>query len=211
MQVREFTVGKFYSNCYLVSCEQTKDAIIIDPGFDDHMETQTLFKAIEANSQTLRFIVNTHGHPDHTCGNGLVKERFDVPILIHEYDAHMLGKLGRIAAEAFGFVSFSPQADKLLHDGDTIEFGETILTILHTPGHSRGGITLLGKKEVFTGDTLFAGSIGRTDFPESSGWDMNSSLKKLASLLDDFVVYPGHGPTTTIGEEKKSNPFLQWT
>jgi hydroxyacylglutathione hydrolase len=211
MQVRQFTVGKLYTNCYLACCEQTKKAIIIDPGFDDRVEAERIFKSVEANSLTLKFIVNTHGHPDHTCGNGLVKERFNVPILIHEYDAHMLGRLGKITAEALGFESFSPQADRLLHDGDTVEFGETILKILHTPGHSRGGITLLGKKEAFTGDTLFAGSIGRTDFPESSESDMNSSLKKLASLSHNFVVYPGHGPTTTIGEEKKSNPFLRWT
>ena len=211
MQVRQFTIGKLYTNCYLASCEQTKKAIIIDPGFDDRVEAERIFKAVEANSLALKFIVNTHGHPDHTCGNGLVKERFNVPILIHEYDTHMLGRLGKITAETLGFESFSPQADRLLHDGDTVEFGETILKILHTPGHSRGGITLLGKKEAFTGDTLFAGSIGRTDFPESSESDMNSSLKKLASLSDDFVVYPGHGPTTTIGDEKKTNPFLRWT
>jgi glyoxylase-like metal-dependent hydrolase (beta-lactamase superfamily II) len=211
MLVHQFTVGKFYTNCYLASCEQTKKAIIIDPGFDDRAEAKRIFETVETNSLMLRFIVNTHGHPDHTCGNGLVKEKFNVPILIHEYDAHMLGKLGKITAEAFGFENFSPQANRLLHDGDTVEFGETILKIIHTPGHSRGGITLLGKKEIFTGDTLFAGSIGRTDFPESSGNDMNSSLKKLASLPDNFVVYPGHGPTTTIGEEKQSNTFLRWT
>jgi len=97
-----------------------------------------------------------------------------------------------------------------LHDGDFVKFGKTTLKVIHTPGHSRGSISLLGEKEVFTGDTLFAGSIGRMDFPESSESDMKLSLRKLANLPNHFVVYPGHGPTTTIGEEKRSNPFLQW-
>jgi len=210
MQVHLFTVGNFDTNCYLVSCELTKEAIIIDPGFDDFVEAEKVCKVIDANSLTLKFIVNTHGHPDHVCGNGLIKERFDMPILIHEHDASMLGKQGKVIAESFGFKNFSPPADRLLRDGDMIGFGKITLKVLHTPGHSRGCISLLGKKEVFTGDTLFAGSIGRTDFPDSSESNMRSSLKKLSSLPNDLVVYPGHGATTTIGEEKRCNPFLQW-
>jgi len=205
-----FTVGGFFTNCYVVSCEQTREAIIIDPGFDDRFEGERIFKLIDENALTLKFVLNTHGHPDHTCGNGTVKEKFHVPILIHEYDAHMLGRSGRRIAGFFGLVTSSPQADVLLHDGELVEFGKVILKVMHTPGHSRGSISLLGEKEVFSGDTLFLGSIGRTDFPESSENDMNSSLKKLSILPDDFVVYPGHGPTTLIGEEKRSNPFLQW-
>jgi len=155
----------------------------------------------------LKLVLNTHGHLDHTCGNGLVKEKYHVPILIHEEDAYMLGKPE--TAESLGFQSFSPKADALLHDGNSVKFGKCTLKVVHTPGHSRGSITLTGEKEAFTGDTLFADSIGRTDFPGSSPADMEKSLKKLRSLRDDFIVYPGHGPMTTMREEKQNNPFLQ--
>jgi len=210
MIVQMFTVGRFFTNCYVVGCKQTKEAIIIDPGFDDSFEVERVCKFIDVNALTLKFIVNTHGHPDHTCGNGMVKERFHVPILIHEYDAHMLGKSGNKIAEFFGFENYLLPADTLFHNEDLMKFGKITLKVMQTPGHSRGSISLLGEKEVFTGDTLFAGSIGRMDFPESSELDMKVSLRKLANLPDYFVVYPGHGPITTIGEEKRSNPFLQF-
>jgi len=210
MTVQMFTVGGLFTNCYVIGCEQTREAIIVDPGFDNHLEAEKIFRFIDENAFSLKFILNTHGHPDHTCGNGIVKEKFHATILIHEYDAHMLGKLGRKIAGFFGFEDSSPPADVLLHNEDMVKAGRILLKVMHTPGHSSGSISLLGQKEVFTGDTLFSGSIGRTDFPESSEHEMNFSLKKLAILPENFVVYPGHGPTTTIGEEKRSNPFLQW-
>ncbi|MBX5328374.1 MAG: MBL fold metallo-hydrolase [Candidatus Bathyarchaeota archaeon] len=211
MNVQMFTVGSLLTNCYIVNCEETKEAIIIDPGFDDHIKAEKIFKHLNEEKLTPKFIVNTHGHPDHTCGNSILKEKFHIPILIHEYDAHMLGETGKKIAQFFGFHNFSPQADKLLHDGDTVKIGNTLLKVIHTPGHSRGSISLLGKKEIFTGDTLFMGSIGRVDFPESSERDMKNSLRKIAQLPENLTVYPGHGPTTTtIGEEKHANPFLQW-
>lgn len=209
MIVQMFTVGRFFTNCYVVGCEQTTEAILIDPGFDDHFEAEKIFKFVDENALTLKFVVNTHGHPDHTCGNGMVKRKFHVPIWIHEYDAPMLGESGKKIAEFFGFENSSPPADMLLHNEDLVKFGKIVLKVLHTPGHSRGSVSLLGDKEVFTGDTLFAGSIGRTDFPESSELDMKFSLRELANLPNHFVVYPGHGPVTTVGEEKHSNPFLQ--
>jgi len=209
MMVQLFIVGRFSTNCYVVGCEHTKEAIIIDPGFDDRFEAERICKFIDENALILKFVVNTHGHPDHTCGNGIVKERFNVPILIHGYDAHLLRKASNKIAEFFSFKNSSPPADMLLHNEDLVKFGKTILKVIHTPGHSRGSVSLLGEKEVFTGDTLFAGSIGRMDFPESSELDMKLSLRKLVNLPDHFVVYPGHGPATTIGEEKRGNPFLQ--
>lgn len=209
MIVHGFTVGWLMTNCYIVSCERTREAVIIDPGFDNRSEAENTFKLIEENALTLKLIVNTHGHPDHTCGNGLVKERFHTPILIHDYDAYMLGKTDERINEFFNFKSYSPPPDTLLQDGDLLNFGRTTLKVMHTPGHSRGSISLLGEKEVFSGDTLFAGSIGRTDFPESSAAGMKKSLQKLARLPDHFLVYPGHGPSTTIGEEKQNNPFFQ--
>ena len=209
MIVQMFTVGRFFTNCYIVGCKQTREAIIIDPGFDNRFEAEKIFKFIDENFSRSKFIVNTHGHPDHVCGNGMVKEKFHALVLIHEYDAYMLGESGKKTARFFGFENSSPPADTLLHDGDLVKFGRTALKVMHTPGHSRGGISLLGEEEVFTGDTLFAGSIGRMDFPESSELDMKLSLRKLTNLPNHLVVYPGHGPATTIGEEKRSNPFLQ--
>jgi len=210
MIVQMFTVGRLFTNCYFVGCEQTKETIIIDPSFDAQLEAERVFKFIDSNALVLKFIVNTHGHPDHTCGNGIIKKKFHIPILIHEHDAHMLGKSSGMIAGFFGFENSSPPADMLLHDGDTLKFGKITLEVIHTPGHSRGSISLLGEKEVFTGDTLFAGSIGRTDFPESSQHDMTLSLRKLANMPTQLVVYPGHGPMTTIAEEKRGNPFLQF-
>jgi len=205
-----FTVGEFFTNCYVISCQQKKEAIIVDPGFDDRLEAEKIFKFIDENALALKFVLNTHGHPDHTCGNILVKEKFPVPILIHEYDAHMLGGLAEKASEFLGFKNSSPPADMSLRDGALVKFGMMTLRVIHTPGHSRGSISPQGEKEIFTGDALFSGSIGRTDFPESSEQDMRLTLKKLARLPDNFIVYPGHGPPTTIGEEKLRNPFLQW-
>jgi glyoxylase-like metal-dependent hydrolase (beta-lactamase superfamily II) len=205
-----FTVGMFLTNCYVAVCEKTNEAIIIDPGFADRSEKEEILKLIDDSCLKLRLIVNTHGHPDHTCGNGIVKERFQAPIVIHENDAHMLGELGRKIAVSFGLKNLSPNADTLLRDGDTVTFGKLTLKVMHTPGHSPGSITLIGDDEIFTGDTLFEGSIGRTDFLGSSERDMIISLKKLASLPDYLVVYPGHGSKTTIGKEKRTNPFLQF-
>jgi len=182
----------------------------LDPGFDNKAEAEQILDYIHKNMLKPKYIVNTHGHPDHTCGNGIIKEKYEIPIMIHENDAHMLGNiLGKIT-QFFIFKHHSPNANIILHDGDLIKFGTETLKVIHTPGHSRGSISLLGQKEIFTGDTLFAGSIGRTDFPESSEQEMKLSLKKLATLPDHLKVYPGHGPPTTIGEEKQFNPFLQY-
>ncbi len=208
MTIQTFAVGRFLANCYVVGCKQTGEAIIIDPGFDSNLEAEKIFNSIVENKLTPRLVVNTHGHPDHTCGNGLARERFRVPVLIHENDADMLGALGKSTTESFGFERFSPPADRLLRNGDVVSFGKKTLRVFHTPGHTRGSICLLGKKEIFTGDTLFAGSIGRTDFPEGSNTEMASSLRRIVILPDEVVAYPGHGAPTTIGEEKQSNPFM---
>jgi glyoxylase-like metal-dependent hydrolase (beta-lactamase superfamily II) len=203
-----FTVGALFTNCYLVWCEKTKEAIIIDPGFDSETEAMKILKKAEREGLHIKYIVNTHGHPDHVSGNIHAKNFTGAPILIHELDAPLLSK--NDAAVMFGLRIKPIEADKTLRDGDPIKFGQVLLRVLHTPGHSPGSISLLGDNAVFTGDTLFAGSIGRTDFPGSSYKAIMRSLKeRLATLPDNFVVYPGHGPSSTIGEEKRSNPFLQ--
>ncbi|MEM3550944.1 MAG: MBL fold metallo-hydrolase [Candidatus Bathyarchaeia archaeon] len=210
MFVKMFTVGKLFTNCYVVACEETKTAIIIDPGFDGGFEAEEIFRFIDERGLKPTYVVNTHGHPDHTCGNGIVKEEFSTPIMIHENDAFMLGILGKTSAKYLGLKTYSPGADVLLSDGDFVKFGRLKLKVMHTPGHTPGSVSLIGDELVFTGDTLFAGAIGRTDLPYSSDGEMRKSLLRLLSLPDSYIVYPGHGPKTTIGDEKVYNPFLNF-
>lgn len=210
MITKMFTAGPLCTNCYVVGCTETKEAIIIDPGFNTNPEAKTVLKEINQRELRVKYIVNTHGHPDHTAGNGVVKKLTGAPVLIHEYDAPMLTDAAKNLSMLFGFrIASLPPADQLLHDGDIIQAGDVALRVLHTPGHSRGSISLLGADAVFTGDTLFAGSIGRYDLPGASFREIMLSIKKLATLPDHTKVYPGHGPASTIGEEKRQNPFLQ--
>jgi len=210
MIIKMFTFGMYLTNCYVVGCEETKEAVVIDPGFDSDGEAEEVLKFIEQNGLHVKYIINTHGHADHTAGNGIIKKATGVPILIHEDDAIMLGPIAKTFSRVFGLHVTSPTADRTLREGDIIHVGRIKLVVLHTPGHSKGGISLLGENFVFAGDTLFAGSIGRTDFPGASFEEIMQSIKtKLMTLPDRFKVYPGHGPSTTVGEEKKYNPFLQ--
>lgn len=209
MLVKRFTVGPLYINCYLVACSETKNGLIIDPGFSERVELERVIRVADENKLQISYIVDTHGHPDHIAGNGMIKEATGAPILIHKNDAPMLTDANRNLSTMFGYHIVSPPADRMLHEGDLIQVGEVKLKVIHTPGHSRGSISLLGQDAVFTGDTLFAGSIGRYDFPDSSSEEIMRSLKRLSTLPGHFKVYPGHGPISTIGEEKRRNPFLR--
>ncbi len=192
MNVKCFKVGWLSTNCYIVGCEETKEAVIIDPGLENEKETSLILEYITKNSFHIKYIINTHGHPDHISGNMIMKEATGASILIHE---NHKGKAN---------------ADQKLRDGDVIQVGTCKLKVLHTPGHTKSGISLLGTDFVFTGDTLFAGSIGRTDFPGGSFQEIIQSIKtKLMTLPNNFKVYPGHESPSTIGDEKKYNPFLQ--
>jgi glyoxylase-like metal-dependent hydrolase (beta-lactamase superfamily II) len=192
MKVKCFKVGYLSTNCYVVSCEKTKQAAIIDPGLEMEQEAKPILDYIKQNDLTVKYIINTHGHPDHISGNKFMKQATGASILIHE------NHKGRA------------NADKKLKEGDVIHVGNFKLVVLHTPGHTKSGICLLGDEVVFTGDTLFAGSIGRTDFPGGSFKEIMDSIKtKLLPLPDNFKMYPGHESFSTIGDEKKYNPFLQ--
>jgi hydroxyacylglutathione hydrolase len=192
MIVKGFAVGWLSTNCYVVGCEETREAAVIDPGMESKAEAEPIMDFIKQNSLHIKYIINTHGHPDHIAGNAIMKEATGAPILIHKSNPEHV------------------QTDRKLHDGDTIQVGTLKLKVLHTPGHTPDGISLLGDNAVFTGDALFAGSVGRSDFTGGSFQELINSIKtKLLPLPDNFKVYPGHGPSTTIGDEKRHNPFLQ--
>ena len=199
MKIQMFIVGMLQTNCYVVSCQETQDAIIIDPGLDIPSEAEQIFSFVDECMLKVKFLVNTHGHQDHICGDKILKRKYNVPICIHAYDAHAIEDLDE--GISLGNI--------LLGAEDLLKFGKATLKVMHTPGHTPGSISLVGDKLVFTGDTLFARGIGRTDFPGGSDLDMRLSLEKLRQLPDDYYVYPGHGLATVMGEEKRFNPFLR--
>jgi hydroxyacylglutathione hydrolase len=203
--IKTLTVGPIQANCFILGCEETMEAAVIDPGD----ETDRILNALSESSLSAKYIINTHGHFDHVSANKRLKEVTGAPILIHSLDAPMLDQLSSSAA-AWGLsADNSPKPDRQLNDGDKISFGNITLTVIHTPGHTPGGISLYASDIIFVGDTLFAGSIGRTDFPGGSFETLKESIRKKLFVLGDHVkVYAGHGPPTTIGEERRSNPFV---
>ena len=205
MIIKTLAVGPIQANCYILGCEDTLEAAVIDPGDD----TDRILYALSESSLIAKIIINTHGHFDHVSANKRLKEETGAPILIHSLDAPMLDQLSSSAAAWGMSADNSPRPDRELNDGDEVPFGNIILKVIHTPGHTPGGISLFAADVVFVGDTLFAGSIGRTDFPGGSFEALRESIRKRLFILGDHVkVYTGHGPPTTIGEERRSNPFV---
>ena len=207
MILRPLTVGLLEVNCYILGDEETKEAVVIDPGGDE----QEILDSLQYHNLTLKLIIDTHGHFDHVDANQPLKEATGAQIAIHAADAQMLSKPSMEALFFTGNRLRTSEADILLQEGDVLTFGSYRLKVLHTPGHTPGGISLVLEDHplVYVGDTLFAGSIGRTDFP---GGDFNTLIngvrQKIFPLGDHFTVYPGHGPVTTIGQERKYNPFF---
>jgi hydroxyacylglutathione hydrolase len=203
--IKELVVGPLMANCFIFGCDETKEAVVIDPGGD---ADRILFYLADSGLN-VKYIINTHGHFDHVAANGKIKDATGADILIHPLDASMLGSLSTNAA-IFGIsVENSPPCDQTIEEGDTVSFGKITLKVLHTPGHTPGGISLYTDKIVFVGDTLFAGSIGRTDFPGGDFNTLISSIRtKLFKMDDDVRVLSGHGPETSIGSEKRFNPFV---
>jgi glyoxylase-like metal-dependent hydrolase (beta-lactamase superfamily II) len=193
------------ANSFVLGCEETHEAAVIDPGD----EADRILLALAESDLSLKYIINTHGHLDHVGANKRLKEITGAQLLIHPLDAPMLNQVASSAA-AWGITAEnSPPPDRELEEGDKVAFGRINLEVIHTPGHTPGGISLCTDREVFVGDTLFAGSIGRTDFPGGSFEMIKKSIRqKLFALDDDMTVYPGHGPMTTIAEERRTNPFV---
>lgn len=250
MLIKHMVYGPIETNCYLVACEETLEAFVIDPDIRGKREEEEILGEINLRKLRLRYIINTHYHADHIGGNSMLKKVTGADILIHELDAPFLPEPWKKMSETIklhkeppcpfcgnervslniledkgkailqctdcGFkfeMLASPPADRLLHHGDVIKVGQLKLKVIHTPGHSPGGISLYVEKEnaLFSGDTLFNQSIGRTDLTDGSFEDIIKSIKELAKLPENTIVYPGHGEKTTIGKEKRENPFLQPT
>lgn len=207
MYVQTITVGAFQENSYLVVDEESKHAVIVDPGG----EGQRLVGEIERSNATLDAIWITHAHVDHVGAIASVKGRWNVPVYLHPNDRRLFEAAGR-QAEVYG-VPFEepPEPDEEFADGQRLTVGSVEMSVMHTPGHSPGHVVIHGNGIALVGDCLFAGSIGRTDLPMSNPQQLADSLKKIAALPPETVVYPGHGPETTIGEERISNPFLNGT
>ena len=209
MIVRQYEVGSFEIFCYLVGDEKLGEGLFIDPAD----EVEMLLSEAEAYGIKIKYIVNTHSHIDHVMGNEEMVRLTRAQIMIHEEEAPNLGRTPSYLLEMFRATP-SPPADLLLREGDLIQVGQVQLQVLHTPGHSPGGICLTMDGMVFTGDTLFVGAVGRTDLPTSSWEDLERSVRvKLYSLPGETLVYPGHNygstSTSTIGHERLTNPFVR--
>ncbi len=202
MEVNSLTVSMFATNCYIVSCPDTKEAVVIDPG----AEGKAIVSLINRLGVKVKYIINTHAHVDHVGANGKIKDEHSVPILLNRKDLELYNNPG------FGLkliLKKQPQPEQYLAEGDKVLFGNAKLQVLETPGHTEGGICLFGSSAVFCGDTLFAGSIGRTDMAGGSYDSLITSIKtKLLTLTPETKVYPGHGPVTTVKAEAAANPFL---
>ena len=207
MILESLVVSPFATNCFVLGCPETKEGAVIDPGDD----APRILATAEDLGLTVKKILLTHGHVDHISAAGDVKEATEAEVVIHEADAFLLAT-GREQAAMFGwFISTPcPAPDRTVDDGETLEVGNLRLSVLHTPGHSPGSISLLADDHVFVGDLVFAGSVGRVDLPGGSGPTLIRSVKdKILPLADGVRLHTGHGPESTVGEERRSNPYLQ--
>ncbi|MBI3481882.1 MAG: MBL fold metallo-hydrolase [Bacteroidetes bacterium] len=209
LSIQSLTFNPFSENTYVVS-DDTRETVIIDPGCYTREEQRELVSYINSQQLIVKYILNTHGHIDHVLGNDFVKDKYKAPLLISKLDEATMRSV-KTYAPLYGFEAYrEAEPDRFLSEGDSITFGKTLWKIIFLPGHSPGHIGFYDEKEkvVFSGDVLFAQSIGRTDLPGGNFETLIQSIhKKLFILPDEVIVYPGHGPSTSIGEEKISNPF----
>ncbi|NQS97140.1 MAG: MBL fold metallo-hydrolase [candidate division Zixibacteria bacterium] len=206
MILHRYVVGPLMVNSYIIGCEESRIAAIVDPGD----EAERLLEQAKALDLNIKQIINTHGHADHIGNNGEVKRATGAEIYIHPLDAEMLTNPEKNLSVFFGEAVDSPPADGYLEEGRPHRIGELAFRIIHIPGHSSGSVCLAADNLAIVGDVLFAGSIGRTDFPGGSFDELVGGIRaKLFPLGDSTEILPGHGPPTTIGDERKHNPFLR--
>lgn len=207
MEIKRIVAGPLEVNTYLLVDGEQRRGAVIDPG----TATRELLQAVadaQRDGVVFTHILLTHGHFDHVGGVEKVKQLTGAQVAIHSGDAPMLTEPQLNLSQGFGFSVRAVPADLLLEDGQTLTVGGTTLRVLHTPGHSPGGVCYVMNHHIFSGDTLFCRSVGRTDFPGSYAPDLRASLQKLRALEENAVVHPGHGPQTTLDEEKAENPYL---
>ena len=205
MIVDKLELGPFATNCYIVGSESNREGMIVDPAD----KAKEILKKVEDLQLDIKLIALTHGHIDHIGALKKIKEATGAEVAIHADDAKSLRKQPLTIMLGL-FYPIPPPPDRLLKDGDSIEVGDLHFAVLHTPGHTPGGICLLGEGVVFSGDTLFNYSVGRADLPGGNESRLMGSIQtRLMTLPDETIVYPGHGPDTTIGAERKGNPYLQ--
>jgi len=206
MKYESVIVGALETNCYLVYCQETMECAVIDPG----AEPERIFRVIAHKDLKPTLLINTHGHVDHVGANRDIKDKFDIPLCIHAADGPMLDNVLQSELSFFLGAKESPPPDRYLEEGETLKIGNVSLSVVHTPGHSPGSVSLMGDGILFSGDTLFYGGVGRTDLPGGSWTELERSIKeKIFILPEDTVVLTGHGPSTTVGQEKKFNPFVR--
>lgn len=203
-KIIKLVVGDLQENCFILF-DENKDAFIVDPGDS----SKNIINVIEKNNLSTKFILLTHGHFDHVGAVAALKEKYNVPIYLSEKDKNFLEKPEEVRASAFGIQIEPAKVDYFVKDKDEIKFSQDIIKVIETPGHTIGSVCYLFKNLLFSGDTLFNGSIGRTDFPESDHNLMMESLKKLKNLDDDIFVLSGHGPESQMNYEKNSNPYFR--
>ena len=210
MKINTIPCNMLDENCYIVS-DETKECMIIDCGAASVMEQKAISDYITKEGLKPVLYVLTHGHFDHTMGSNWIYDTYGLQPTICERDAELYKDFRKEAA-AFGFIIDYdlPVIGRCLNDGDTVTFGNSTFKVIHTPGHSKGSVVFYNKENnvAFTGDTLFKGSIGRTDLPGGSMFQMINSLRLLQQLPDETVIYPGHGPETTMKFEGATNPYL---
>jgi len=205
MLLHKLAVGPLQVNCFVVGCPQTRQAAVIDPGED----AERILQVVARENLEVCCIINTHGHFDHIGANHALVKATGAELMVHRDDAPLFAAASE-HAELFGLTTTpSPEAQRLLDEGDEIDVGELRFRVLHVPGHSPGGICLHCQDHLFVGDVLFAGSVGRTDLPGGNHQQLIAGIRsKLLPLPDQTVVHTGHGPDTTIGQEKRHNPFV---